>query len=158
MDSLGKYLKAERESQNLSLKQVSQSTRIKERLLKAIEEDQYELLSSPVYVKGFLGAYARYLGLDPNDITLRYQKHMDHLNLSEEAEARRRIISKKKRVNLWLSMVSVFAIVLIIWGLIYYFSLIPINHFLSSPERKEPESASSLPSPPTVEKEGAKNE
>lgn len=75
MEPLGKYLKGVRESRNLSLKEVSESTKTKERLPKAIEEDQYELLCSPVYVKGFLDAYARYLGLDPNDIILWYQKY-----------------------------------------------------------------------------------
>ena len=75
MESLGKYLREERQSRNLSLKEVSESTKIKERLLKAIEEDQYELLHSPVYVKGFLEAYARYLGLNPDDIILWYQKY-----------------------------------------------------------------------------------
>jgi hypothetical protein len=70
MESPGICLKTERESQNLSLKEVSKSTKINERLLKAIEEDQYELISSPVDVKGFLDAYARYLGLDSNNIVL----------------------------------------------------------------------------------------
>jgi len=51
MEPLGKYLKGVRESRNLSLKEVSESTEMKERLLKAIEEDQYELLYSPVYVE-----------------------------------------------------------------------------------------------------------
>ena len=60
MEPLGKYLKAERESRKLSLKEVSESTKIREPLLKAIEEDRYEFLP-PTYVKGFLNAYARYL-------------------------------------------------------------------------------------------------
>ena len=65
MESPGK---AERESRNLSLKEVSESTKIREHLLKVIEEDQYELISSPVYVKGFLNICAKYLGLNPDDI------------------------------------------------------------------------------------------
>jgi len=78
MQSLGKHLREVRESRNLSLKEVSESTKIKERLLNAIEEDQYDLLHSPVYVKGFLEAYAKYLGLNPNDIILRYQKYREN--------------------------------------------------------------------------------
>ncbi|MGZ3592055.1 MAG: helix-turn-helix domain-containing protein [Thermodesulfobacteriota bacterium] len=70
MEFPGKYLKAERESRNLSLKEVSESesTKIREHLLKAIEEDQYELISSPVYVKAFLNICAKYLGLNPDNI------------------------------------------------------------------------------------------
>jgi len=54
MESPGKYLKAERELRNLSLEEVSKSTKIKEDFLKAIEEDRYEFLPPVVYVKGLL--------------------------------------------------------------------------------------------------------
>ena len=72
-ESLGRYLKRERESRNISLREVSINTKVKEHLLKAIEEDQYASLPSPPYVKGFLLAYAKYLGLDPHDVSLRYE-------------------------------------------------------------------------------------
>ena len=136
MESLGKYLKVERESRNLSLKEVSESTRIKERLLKAIEEDQYELLSSPVYVKGFLDAYARYLELDPNDIVLRYQKYHGTKVLPKKAAPKQRLITSsnlrqwitfpKKRANLWLYITSISLIILLITISIYYLLIKPM--------------------------------
>jgi cytoskeletal protein RodZ len=136
MESIGKYLKAERESRNLSLKEVSESTRIKEGLLKAIEEDQYELLSSPVYVKGFLDAYARYLDLDPHDIVLRYQKYHGNKVLSKESELKQRFITSsklrlwitfpKKGTNLWLFIVSISVIILFIVIFMYYTLIKPM--------------------------------
>jgi cytoskeletal protein RodZ len=42
MESPGKYLKAERELRNLSLEEVSKSTKIKEDFLKAIEEELFK--------------------------------------------------------------------------------------------------------------------
>jgi len=75
-EALGKYLKRERELKRISLREVSKNTKIKEHLLKAIEEDQYAALPSPTYVKGFLLSYAKYLGLDPNDILLRYENSL----------------------------------------------------------------------------------
>ena len=75
-EALGKYLKRERESKRISLREVSKNTKVKEHLLKAIEEDQYAALPSPTYVKGFLLSYAKYLGLDPNDILLRYENSL----------------------------------------------------------------------------------
>ncbi len=74
MDSPGKCLKRERELRNLSIEEVSKSTRIKESFLKALEEDRYDLCPPPFYVKGFLMNYARYLGLDPESILLRYRE------------------------------------------------------------------------------------
>lgn len=73
IESLGSHLKREREFRKISLREVSKNTRVREHLLRAIEEDRYDLLPSPTYVKGFLLAYAKYIGLDPNDILLRYE-------------------------------------------------------------------------------------
>ena len=76
MDSPGKHLKQERELRNLSLDEVSKSTRIKKHFIKAIEEDRFDLCPPPFYVKGFLANYARYLGVDPREILLKYQELM----------------------------------------------------------------------------------
>jgi len=73
-ESFGKYLKRERELRNISLREVAKNTRVREHLLRAIEEDQYDLLPVATYVRGFLFSYAKYLGLDPNDILLRYER------------------------------------------------------------------------------------
>jgi cytoskeleton protein RodZ len=73
-ETLGKYLKNQRESKKISLREVANNTRVREHLLKAIEEDQYHLLPPATYVKGFLLAYARYLRLDPNEVLLRYER------------------------------------------------------------------------------------
>lgn len=74
MDSPGKYLKRERGLRNLTLEEVSKSTRIKENILRAIEDDRYDLCPPPFYVKGFLTSYARYLGIDPKETLLNYQE------------------------------------------------------------------------------------
>jgi cytoskeletal protein RodZ len=73
-ETLGKYLKNQRESKKISLREVANNTRVREHLLKAIEEDQYHLLPPATYVKGFLLAYAKYLRLDPNEVLLRYER------------------------------------------------------------------------------------
>lgn len=75
-EPLGRYLKRERELRKISLREVSKNTKVKEHLLKAIEEDQYGSLPSPTYVKGFLLSYAKYMGLDPNDVLLRFESSL----------------------------------------------------------------------------------
>jgi cytoskeletal protein RodZ len=73
MQPLGKYLRRERELKKISLGEVSKNTRVRGPILKAIEEDRYDLLPSPIFVKGFLTSYAKYVGLDSNDIVHGYQ-------------------------------------------------------------------------------------
>jgi len=73
-ETLGKYLREQRESKKISLREVSKNTRVREFILKAIEENRTDLLPAATYVKGFLLAYAKYLKLDPNDVLLRYER------------------------------------------------------------------------------------
>ena len=79
MESPGKILKKEREMQNISLGKICSFTKIKEHHLEAIEEDRYELLPPPLYVKGYLRIYAKYLALDEKDILLLYQNYLKSL-------------------------------------------------------------------------------
>ena len=75
-ETLGKFLKDQRESRKISLREVSKNTRVREHILKAIEENQTDLLPAATYVKGFLLAYAKYLRLDANDVLLRYERDL----------------------------------------------------------------------------------
>ncbi len=72
-ETLGKYLKTQRESKKISLREVAKNTRVREHILRSIEEDQHDRLPPATYVKGFLLAYAKYLKLDPNEVLLRYR-------------------------------------------------------------------------------------
>ncbi len=73
-ETLGSYLKNQRESKKISLREVTKNTRVREYILRAIEEDRHDLLPAATYVKGFLLAYAKYLRLDRNDVLLRYER------------------------------------------------------------------------------------
>lgn len=75
MESRGERLKTARELRKLSLEEAAKFTKIRQRFLRAIEEDRYDLLPPSFYVKGFLTIYARYLGLDPNDVVFQYQSN-----------------------------------------------------------------------------------
>jgi len=79
MESPGKILKKEREMQNISLEKICSFTKIKKHHLEAIEEGRYELLPPPLYVKGYLKIYAKYLSLDEKDILLLYENYLKSL-------------------------------------------------------------------------------
>jgi len=125
MESPGKYLKAERELQRLSLGEAANFTKIREPLLKTIEEDGYELLPHSLYVKGFLINYARYLGLDPNEVILRYQKYLKEVGICQQKEisASPAVFSPKKKKRAWLFFALIGPIILFILFLIYYFRI-----------------------------------
>ena len=61
---LGSSLREARVRRELTLGDVAEETRIRSRYLQALEDERFELLPGPIYAKGFLRAYADYLGLD----------------------------------------------------------------------------------------------
>lgn len=75
-ETLGEFLKRERELKKISLRELAQKTKVRERFLKAIEEDKFEVLPSPAYMKGFLSAYAKSIGHDPHEILVRYERSL----------------------------------------------------------------------------------
>jgi flagellar biosynthesis protein FlhG len=68
----GALLRAVRESQGVSLKEVSRHTKIGLNYLKAIEDDDDKVLPALVYVRGFVAEFAKYLSLDAKHVTRTY--------------------------------------------------------------------------------------
>lgn len=64
-ESIGQRLQAERQARDISLEQIAQGTHIRLHYLQAIEADEFDKLPSIVQARGFLRAYASYLGVDP---------------------------------------------------------------------------------------------
>jgi cytoskeletal protein RodZ len=63
--SLGQTLRAAREGKRWDLARAERETRIRARYLAALEAGDYADLPDPVYTRGFIRNYARWLGLDP---------------------------------------------------------------------------------------------
>ena len=61
-------LQRARQARGLTLEEVERDTRISRRYLEALENENFGLLPAPVYARGFLRTYARYLGLEPANL------------------------------------------------------------------------------------------
>jgi cytoskeleton protein RodZ len=64
MFEIGSSHREARERRNLSYGQVEAETAIRTRYIRALEDEDFHILPGPTYTKGFLRAYAEYLGLD----------------------------------------------------------------------------------------------
>jgi cytoskeletal protein RodZ len=109
MESLGEFLRKERETRNISLEEVSKSTKIKQHHLKAIEEGRAELLPPTPYVKGYLNVYAKYLTLDPKKIVLRYEEYLKSLIPPAPVELQQQALHKKRSARPWYSLSFIFS-------------------------------------------------
>ncbi len=83
MDSFGKSLRQQREFRDISLEEVAESTMINLRFLQAIEDERFQDLPHPTFVKGFLRAYAKHLGLDADEIVLGYEQYLQSQQTDE---------------------------------------------------------------------------
>ncbi|MBA3733912.1 MAG: helix-turn-helix domain-containing protein [Actinobacteria bacterium] len=64
MFEIGNSLREARHRQSLDFPEIEQGTKIRGKYLRALEDEQFDVLPAQTYVKGFLRSYAEYLGLD----------------------------------------------------------------------------------------------
>jgi post-segregation antitoxin (ccd killing protein) len=65
----GELLKQLRQARSIELLDISQRTKISVAHLRAIEEERWEVMPAPVYLRGFLVEFARFLRLDVSQVT-----------------------------------------------------------------------------------------
>jgi cytoskeleton protein RodZ len=71
-ETLGEYLKREREARHISLEDIPIATRISSPFIRALEENDFGFFSQKEAIPGYLKLYARHLGLDYDDVLRRY--------------------------------------------------------------------------------------
>jgi hypothetical protein len=65
---LGITLSRARRARAITLEDVERDTRVSKRYLAALEDEDFSIFPAPVYARGFLRTYARYLGLNPDEL------------------------------------------------------------------------------------------
>jgi len=73
MESPGARLKKIRLEKGISLEEAHKKTKIHLNILKALEEDS-PISLNPVYIRGFLKIYCKFLGVDPADYITDYKE------------------------------------------------------------------------------------
>lgn len=72
--SLGSLFRKSREERHIEFDEIVKATRIRRLNLEAIENEEWNKLPSPVFVKGLLKSYAEFLGLDKETVLQLYNK------------------------------------------------------------------------------------
>lgn len=70
--SFGEELRREREIRGISLKEIADATKISKRFLDALERNDHRTLPAPVFTRGFVREYSRYVGLNAEEMVNRY--------------------------------------------------------------------------------------
>ena len=88
MFEIGNSLREARLRQGLDFPEIEQATKIRGKYLRALEEEQFEVLPAQTYVKGFLRSYADYLGLDGQLYVDEFNSRYVRGEFEEEEEQR----------------------------------------------------------------------
>jgi len=72
MGAFGDRLRREREMRGITLDEITESTKISRRHLEALETEHFDQLPGGVFNKGFVRAYARFLGIDEDRAVAEY--------------------------------------------------------------------------------------
>jgi len=73
-DAFGERLRQEREKRGISLDEIAAATKIGTRFLRALEEQNFDVLPGGIFNKGYVRAYARHLGINEEKAIADYLK------------------------------------------------------------------------------------
>lgn len=83
MQKLGELLKSKREEKNISIKEASNLTKIREKMIEELESGRYESFLSEMHIKSFIRAYSRFLGLNEEKTLAMYRRERQNTHTSE---------------------------------------------------------------------------
>lgn len=132
MESVGELLRKEREAQDKTIEDVVRATRMSGLTIAAIEEDRFSVMPAIVYVKGHLRTYARYLGLDGEEIIekyLRYTQQQEEVEPDEWDTVELELHEQTQRSNklaLWIA-IALIGIVIVVVALVWWSRRSPVE-------------------------------
>ncbi|MCK5346951.1 MAG: helix-turn-helix domain-containing protein, partial [Candidatus Heimdallarchaeota archaeon] len=96
IESIGTYLKSLREQKKITLEQISESSRMKVRLLVEIENDVFSNLGGIGYAKAMIINYARHLEADEEKILMIFNEKFNqkpiHISREKSIEEKKYVL------------------------------------------------------------------
>lgn len=83
--SIGEQLRSARTSRGIDLEEVEAETKIRQRFLRAMEEDRWDVLPGPAFERSFLRTYAELLGLDAEALVDEHRRGEESQEPAPEA-------------------------------------------------------------------------
>lgn len=122
---VGEKLAALRRERGKTLPDLEYATKIMGRMLSALENNRWDELPDPVYVRGYIRNYAQYLGVDPDPLIAEYERdtttqpeHTPLRRIPERTVVPHRLDVHDIPKQAWIAIaVAVLVVALIVWGI-----------------------------------------
>ena len=119
--TFGTWLRRQRELREISLREIADVTKISIRYLEALEKDRFDVLPAPVFARGFLREYARFVGLNPDEVVNSYISAQKTIEPDEEiTKPVRRRRTRPDRSSTILLVIAVVVVLAVVAGIAYY--------------------------------------
>jgi cytoskeletal protein RodZ len=145
MQTVGDYLKKEREARNISLNDIAQSTKISKMYLDCLEKDDYKKIPGEPYVKGYISSYAECVGINEHEALERYATFKEktrHLQTPDEKPQVQKIpIFPRPSFGRKFRRALAFAVIAVLAGGTYYSVFQYPDRTAGDPARQTPDSA-----------------
>ncbi|HEX4954398.1 MAG TPA: RodZ domain-containing protein [Thermoanaerobaculia bacterium] len=106
--SFGSWLRRQREVREIGLREIADASKISLRYLEALEQDRFDVLPAPVFSRGFLREYAKYVGLDADEVVNHFLSAYQEVEAEQAPEEPR---APRTSGNQWLYNLLLFAAV-----------------------------------------------
>ncbi len=134
-ETLGEALAKARRSLGKSLAEAEEATRVRAKLLDALEKGDYDVLPAPAYVRGYVISYAKYLELDPAPLLKLFSEETGHRTTRETMRLPEQVVPTREqshaipfRTGLVIAG-AIAVLALAVWG---------IGRLVSQPEETAP--------------------
>ena len=127
--SFGTWLRQQRVVREIELREIAETSKISIRYLRALEEDRFEILPAPVFAKGFLRQYAKYVGLDPEEVVNFFISALEETRQEDTPTHPRR---KAESRSFWTYLGLFFLLAALMLGAVWLVSYLKQTSFSST--------------------------
>lgn len=118
-ESLGSTLSSARRALGRSLSEAEAATRIRAKMLEALEKGAYDTLPNPAYVRGYIISYAKFLELDPAPLLALFAEETGHRTAREQMRELRlpeQVVPSRDRAHAipWRTGLSIAGVIILV--------------------------------------------
>jgi cytoskeleton protein RodZ len=123
MGDVGARLRDTRERLGIDIDQIEAETHIRVKYLVAVEEERFDALPGPAYVRAFVRDYAEQVGLDPRELVAELDTRPDLVEEVVMAPPRQiddvPLLDRRTRIAAWVAALALAALVAVVAAVVY---------------------------------------
>jgi len=132
----GQRLRQLREQKHLTIQNVADKLYLDNSVIQALENDSYEALPPPIFVRGYLRGYAKILEVPATALIEKYDSHVGHKPpppITSQAKPKKQATTN----DLWVKVLTygiflTLMVLMVLWGVSHYALLSPASDANSS--------------------------